>query len=96
MQPCSGLTFFLLYGSLAGKMNVLVLNRSKVIPARIVFELDGKEREIFLLRKISSDTYQVLVRPGRVFKLGFSFVLGGKIDCVVEEILEDFEQSEVI
>ncbi len=69
--------------------DVLVLNRSRVIPARIVFDLDGNEREIFLLRKISSDVYQVLVRPGRVFKIGFTFVLGDNVNCSVEKVLED-------
>jgi len=46
--------------------DVLVLNDSKVIPARLIGhkETDG-EIEVFLLRKIKSQTWQVLIR-GRI------------------------------
>jgi S-adenosylmethionine:tRNA ribosyltransferase-isomerase len=59
-----------------GKNDVLVLNSSKVIPARIIFKKDGKECEIFLLNKLSKSDYECLVRPGKLFKKDME----GKID----------------
>lgn len=62
--------------------DVLALNRSRVVPARIVF--DGKE--IFLLKKIADRRYQTMVRPGKKFKSGEEFVLEGGLSAkVVEE-----------
>ncbi len=69
--------------------DVLVLNRSKVVPARILFRLDGKEREIFLLKHLDDERYLAMVRPGKVFKLGKSFSLSSKIRVLVQDVLED-------
>lgn len=69
--------------------DVIVVNVSKVIPARIIFENDGKKRELFLLKKISGNEYQVLVKPGKIFKIGALFELNKEISFEVKEILED-------
>lgn len=54
--------------------DVLVVNRSKVIPARILFEHKGKKVEIFRLgEKVKSDNgdvYKCLVKPGKSFRVG--------------------------
>ena len=64
--------------------DVLVLNDSKVVPARILFDFHGRECEIFYLSEVSKKPLQwkVLVRPGRFFQEGnessfgdFSFVV---------------------
>lgn len=71
------------------KDDFLVVNRSKVIPARIIFYVEGKEREIFILKNYGDDRYQVLVRPGRFFKKDKKFYLDDHVFGLVEEILED-------
>lgn len=69
--------------------DVLVLNRSKVIPARILFEHQGKEREIFVLKKLEGNLWHVLVRPGKIFKLGMKFQIEKECDLTVVEIKDD-------
>ncbi len=68
--------------------DVLVVNNSKVIPARILFSVEGGEKEVFILRKVKDFEYRVLVRPGRFFGLGRRFSVGGN-DCEVVEVLDD-------
>ena len=45
----------------------LVLNNTKVIPARLlgVKEDTGAHVEVFLLKKFSKDTWETLVKPGK-------------------------------
>lgn len=50
--------------------DVLVLNRSKVMPARVRFVLNGAEKEVFVLKDLGEGRCEALVRPGRFFKLG--------------------------
>ena len=47
--------------------DVLVINQTRVIPARLlgVKEETGVPVEILLLRRIDKDTWDTLVRPGR-------------------------------
>lgn len=71
------------------KGDVLVVNRSKVIPARIIFKVSGKEKEVFLLRELKPQKYKVLVRPGRFFKIGAKFFLDKNVFGEVLEILDD-------
>jgi S-adenosylmethionine:tRNA ribosyltransferase-isomerase len=51
---------------------LLVLNNTKVIPARIRFQT--RNAEIFLLRSIDNWTWRCLVRPGPWFTVGRKFV----------------------
>src|SRR3989339_711872 len=68
--------------------DVLVVNRSKVIKARIKFESDPK-MEIFLLKKISHNVYECLIRPGRKFKKGASLKIKNGIECEVIDVKND-------
>lgn len=68
--------------------DVLVVNRSKVIKARIKFEADPK-MEIFLLKKISHNIYECLVKPGRKFKKGASLKIRNGFECEVTDVKED-------
>lgn len=53
-----------------GKDDVLVLNETKVFPARLrALKKTGGSLEIFLLKKLAKDVYQVMV-GGRRFKVG--------------------------
>lgn len=72
-----------------GENDVLVVNQSKVIPARIIIKNEGKEQEIFLLRQLLNNAYRVLVRPGKAFLLNSRINLDEHTYGVVKEILED-------
>lgn len=67
------------------KNSVFIFNDSKVIPARISFEIHGKVVEIFYLNSINSNTFKALVRPGKLFKLNFTFTIA-RFDFVVKDI----------
>ena len=69
--------------------DVLIVNKSKVIPARIIFEIDEKEREIFILRNLGDNKFKVLVRPGRFFKIGRKFHLDDVVFGEVEKVFDD-------
>lgn len=69
--------------------DVIVLNRSKVVPARIILDMDGAAKEIFLLKKLTKCRYQVLVKPGRSFKDGAELKINHDLVCKVCEVLND-------
>jgi len=71
--------------------DTLVVNRSKVIPARILFggNFGKPQKEIFLLKEESEDIFNVLVRPGRLFLEGKIFNIAPDLQGEVLEILED-------
>lgn len=51
--------------------DVLVLNETKVIPARLLGRRSsGAKVEIFLLRRIEQDTWEILARPGKRVRPG--------------------------
>ena len=58
--------------------DVLVINDSKVIPARMYGKKEdtGVEIETVLLRDLGHDTWETIVRPGRRCKPGTSIVFG--------------------
>jgi S-adenosylmethionine:tRNA ribosyltransferase-isomerase len=47
--------------------SVLVLNESKVIPARLKFKLGNSNVEILLIKPITDDIWECMVRPGQKF-----------------------------
>ena len=60
--------------------DLLVLNNTKVIPARIRF--DKRKAELLLLEQLDAKTWRCLVRPGHWFRGGREFsdgVLSGKV-----------------
>lgn len=64
----------------------LVLNNSRVIPARLygVKEDTGAHMEFVLLRRIDKDRWETLVKPGKKAKIGNRFVFGnGELKCKV-------------
>ena len=71
--------------------DLLVLNDSRVLPARIigVSEKTGSPMEFLLLEQKRHDEWEVLVRPGKRAKIGAMFSFGeGKLRAEVLEILE--------
>ena len=75
--------------------DVLVINDSKVIPARIYGEKInesgevGAKAEFVLLRQKNLDTWETLVRPGRRLREGMRVSFGGgKLIAHIDEITE--------
>ena len=76
--------------------DVLVINDSKVIPARIYGKkiredgTEGANAEILLLRQCSLDVWETIVRPGKRLKKGTLVRFGGgMLDAVIDEVTED-------
>lgn len=70
----------------------LILNDSKVIPARLygTKENTGGAIEFLLLHKHSLDTWEVILKPGRRAKPGSVFVFGdGRLRAEVLEVIND-------
>lgn len=66
--------------------DVLVLNRSRVIPARLlgIKKDSGVPCEVLLLKRLNQDDWEALVRPGRRLKTGSELVFGdGELSAVV-------------
>ncbi len=72
--------------------DVLVINDSKVIPARLYGFVEGREEaviELLLLRSHSLDTWETLVKPGKRAKMGARLVFGeGILKGEITEVLE--------
>ncbi len=70
----------------------LVLNDTKVIPARLMGQREdtGAGVEVLLLKKREGDAWETLVKPGRKCRPGARLVFGGGIlKAQVAEILEE-------
>lgn len=68
--------------------DVLVLNDSRVMPARLigVKEDTGAKIELLLLRSLGEDRWETLVKPGKRVKIGTRIVFGdGLLSCVCED-----------
>ncbi len=62
--------------------DVLVINDSKVIPARLYGHAEGREEavlELLLLRQRELDLWETLVKPGKRARIGSRAVFGGGI-----------------
>ncbi len=69
--------------------DVLVLNTTKVLPARLIgFKDTGAKIEILLQKRKSLVEWEVLAKPVKRLKLGTEIVFSDKLKCVVEEIGE--------
>lgn len=70
----------------------LVLNNTKVIPARLFGEREGTQAkiEVLLLKRKENDVWETLVRPGKKAKPGARILFGGGLLAgEVLEIVED-------
>lgn len=71
--------------------DLLVMNDTRVIPARLFGHREGKEEEIevFLLENIEDDKWEVLVRPGKKMKIGTKCIFSDELSLEVVDIKED-------
>ena len=70
--------------------DMLVVNSSKVIPARLIGITDktGSPMELLLLRALESGEWETLVRPGKRAKVGASFSFGDILHATVTSIVD--------
>jgi len=71
--------------------DVLVLNDSRVMPARLIGEKKetGANIEVLLLKPLGEDRWETLVKPGKRMKPGTEVTFGdGLLRCVCEEVTE--------
>lgn len=71
--------------------DLLVMNDTRVIPARLFGHREGKEEEIevFLLENIEDDKWEVLVKPGKKMKIGTKCIFSDELSLEVVDIKED-------
>lgn len=95
LDRCSGAiehNTFLDFSKYLNPGDCLVLNNTRVIPARLLGyrEDTGGKIEFVLLRRTDSDFWSVMVKPGRRAKIGDSFIFGdGLLKAEIMEISDD-------
>ncbi|WP_294354680.1 tRNA preQ1(34) S-adenosylmethionine ribosyltransferase-isomerase QueA [uncultured Clostridium sp.] len=74
------------------KGDTLVLNNTRVMPARLIGEKEhtGGKIEFLLLKRVEGDKWECLAKPGKSAKPGRRFTFGeGKLIAEVIEVLEN-------
>lgn len=72
--------------------DVLVINESRVIPARIFGHLEDRPEatvELLLLRQHAADTWECLVKPGKRARIGQKQIFGGILHGEVIDMVEE-------
>ena len=73
--------------------DVLVVNRTKVLPARIFAKTEhGGAVEVLLLKRLSLDEWEVLVRPGKKCRPGSRLTAGDELSLEVLSVTETGER----
>lgn len=68
----------------------LVFNDTKVIPARLMGKREaGGQAEIFLLKRLTLDTWEALAKPGRKLRIGSEITFGDKLRCRILDTLAE-------
>ena len=67
------------------KGEVLVLNNTKVYPARLFAKKDKSDAkvEVFLLRELANNLWEAMVKPARKVRIGNKLILSDDITCDV-------------
>ncbi len=75
------------------KGDVLVVNNTKVLPARMYARTEhGGAVEVLLLKRIDKDRWEVLVKPGRKCTTGKKLVISEELSLTVEGITDSGER----
>ncbi|MFA5561620.1 MAG: tRNA preQ1(34) S-adenosylmethionine ribosyltransferase-isomerase QueA [Eubacteriales bacterium] len=71
--------------------DMLVVNSSKVIPARLLGQSvkTGADIELLLLRAHGQDVWETLVRPGKRARVGATFLFSDNLRAEVVSVLQD-------
>ncbi len=66
--------------------DTLIFNDTRVIPARLIGRRpSGGRIELFLLRRLDANRWEVLVKPGRKIVEGAQLIFGDELSCTVIE-----------
>lgn len=72
------------------KGDVLVINNTKVIPARIFgYDDKGREYEILLLKRLDYKEWEVILKPARKAKIGSQIVINEELKLTIKAIKPD-------
>ena len=72
--------------------DTIVLNNTRVMPARLIGEKveTGGKIEFLLLKRLEGDKWECLAKPGKKAKIGEKFTFGeGKLTCEVIDIVKE-------
>lgn len=73
--------------------DVLVVNRTKVLPARLFAKTaNGGNVEVLLLKRLNLDEWEVLVRPGKKCRIGTKLTVSDELSLEVTGITESGER----
>lgn len=73
--------------------DVLVINNTKVLPARLFAHTqNGGAVEVVLLKRIDKDRWEVLVKPGKKCAKGKKLTVSDELSLTVEDITESGER----
>lgn len=72
------------------KGDLLVINNTRVIPARLFGSLENSDKvvEVLLLKRIDYNHYEAICKPGKKLKIGTYVKFSDELQCVVESIGE--------
>ena len=72
------------------KGDVLVVNNTRVLPARLVGKKDtGASVEILLLKRRNMTDWEVLLKPAKRVKIGTILTISDELKCELLEVLDD-------
>lgn len=75
------------------KGDVLVINNTRVLPARMFAKTKfGGVVEVLLLKRYDLNTWQVLMRPGKKGKIGAEFTVSDELSFTVKDVTETGER----
>lgn len=71
--------------------DTLVINDSRVLPARLYGKKQGtgSDIEFLLLEQKQQDVWEILCKPGKKAKVGAKFTFGGLLDAEIIEVCDD-------
>lgn len=73
--------------------DVLVVNRTKVLPARLYAKTqNGGSVEVLLLKRLNLDEWEVLVRPGKKCRIGVKLTINSELSLEVTGITDSGER----
>lgn len=70
--------------------DVLVINNTRVIPARLFgAKTNGREVEFLLLKRLSKDTWEIICRPGKKLRIGDEVIFSDELKAEILEKKDD-------
>lgn len=84
-------TVFTSFPSFLTEKDVVVINDTRVMPARLYGHRQGKEEkiELLLLRRLSDDTWECIGRPGKKIRVGSYLFFGDRLQAEIIAVTHD-------